>query len=184
MAAKSNVIHIQSGKLRGRKLTFPDRPGLRPATGEMRETLFNWIRPILGGMRVLDAFAGSGALGIEALSQGASSVTAFEIDDQAIHAIQENLSRLPELNYELIRGEFIHNWCQLGQFDIIFLDPPYESTLIEDSLSFLAKKIQPHTLVFIHHPSNLKPSINDWEIIKEKTRQKRHYALLKSKQKD
>ena len=184
LAAKPNVIHIQSGRLRGRKLTFPDRPGLRPATGEMRETLFNWLRPILNEMRVLDAFAGSGALGIEALSQGASYVKAYEIDEHAFNAIQNNLSSLPDLAYELVKGDFTENWQSLNNFNLILLDPPYASDLLEKSLTFLSNKINDDTIVFIHHPSHVTPCMKDWEIIKQKTRQKRHYALLKTKQKD
>ena len=132
MAAKPNTIRIQSGTLRGRNLTFPDRPGLRPATGEMRETLFNWIRPKIQGMCILDAFAGSGALGFEALSQGAKHVDAYEIDKTAYNSIQENKEKLLEsLSYSVTLGDFIVHWNPYNHYDAIFLDPPYQSDLLQ-----------------------------------------------------
>lgn len=185
MAVKPNSIRIQSGLFRGRTLSFPNRPGLRPATGEMRETLFNWIRPQIDGMHVLDAFAGSGALGFEALSQGAHSVKAYEIDELAYHAICDNLKRFPDnFSYELTKGDFMVDCKQLETFDIIFLDPPYDSNLLKEALFYLSDKINNHTLVFIHHSSSLEPNFDRWEILKSKQRKKRCYALLKTKQKD
>lgn len=185
LAAKPNSIRIQSGSLRGRNITFPDRPGLRPATGEMRETLFNWLRPHIQGMNILDAFAGSGALGFEALSQGAHKVDAFEIDTDAYTAIQENQTRLSEtLNYSVTQGDFTTHWNPYNHYDAIFLDPPYQSDLLQKSLVFLQDKIPSNTWVFIHYPLGLNPCLDEWTIIKTKTRQKRCYSLLKTKQKD
>ena len=185
LAARPNSIRIQSGTLRGRVLSFPDRPGLRPATGEMRETLFNWLRPYIHGMNILDAFAGSGALGIEALSQGAHQVDAFEIDKTAHASIQENKKKLPEsLNYNIILGDFTTHWNPYNHYDAIFLDPPYQSDLLQKSLFFLQEKVPNNTWVFIHYPLGLNPCLDGWTIIKTKTRKKRCYTLLKTQQKD
>ena len=185
MAAKPNTVRIQAGSLRGRVLSFPDRPGLRPATGEMRETLFNWIRPHINGINILDAFAGSGALGFEALSQGAALVDAYEIDKTAYKSILENKNKLhEELNLNITLGDFITCWNPYNHYDAIFLDPPYQSNLLQKSLTFLQDKIPNNTWVFIHYPRGLNLCLDAWVIIKTKTRQKRCYALLKTKQKD
>lgn len=184
LASKSNIIYIQAGLLKGRKLFFPDAPGLRPATGEMRETLFNWIRSDLNGGRVLDAFAGSGALGLEALSQGADHVDAFEIDANALASIQKNLDRLPKISYQLFHKDFTSSWNPSIFYDFIFLDPPYDSDLLDQSLSFLNDKVSQATLVFIHHHKNSPPNLDGWHIIKSKQRKNRCYSLVKIKQKD
>ena len=179
MVAKSNVIRIQSGILKGRTLEFPSRPGLRPATGEMRETLFNWIRPELAGGRILDAFAGSGAMSFEALSQGAEFVQAHEIDPDAFVCLEKNLKKMPqELKLSLSPKDFRHTWLSDNHFDFIFLDPPYESSLIDESLNFLYTHITIETKVFIHHPITRQVNLTNWEVLKHKKRNKRIYSLL------
>ena len=90
----TNQLRIIGGQWRGRRLEFPDLPGLRPTPDRVRETLFNWLAPVLPGARCLDLFAGSGALGIEALSCGAAEVVFVERQPRAVHALRENLARL------------------------------------------------------------------------------------------
>lgn len=178
----TNKIHIQSGSLKGRRIVFPDRPGLRPATGEMRATLFNWLRPIYG-KTVLDAFCGSGALSLEAISQGAKEVYAFEIDESACQHINQTTSQFPPIPFKLINGDFRQHWSKKSDYDLIFLDPPYESTLLNEALFFLSDKISPESLVFAHYPTHNQPALTDWHVVKQKKRNNRHYVLLKSTKK-
>lgn len=176
-----NKIHIQSGSLKGRRILFPDRPGLRPATGEMRATLFNWLRP-LNGKTVLDAFCGSGALSLEAISQGAKHVHAFEIDHTACQHIQQTVAKLPAIPFKLTMGDFRQNWSN-DAYDLIFLDPPYESTLLNEALDFLLTRINGNSLVFAHYPTHNQPDLSAWQIIKHKKRNNRHYVMLQSTKK-
>ncbi len=91
---RTNQLRIIGGQWRSRRLEFPDVPGLRPTPDRVRETLFNWLAPVLPGARCLDLFAGSGALGIEALSRGAAEAVFFERHPVAVGALRENLARL------------------------------------------------------------------------------------------
>jgi 16S rRNA (guanine(966)-N(2))-methyltransferase RsmD len=113
--------------LKGRRLKAPDWPGLRPTSDKLRETLFNILAPRIAGARVLDAFAGTGALGIEALSRGAASVTFIEQDRRAQALIAANLAQCRiDTGYNLVRGAVEHAAAAgNAPFDIVLLDPPY-----------------------------------------------------------
>ena len=91
---RAQQLRVIAGRWRSRRLSFPELPGLRPTPDRVRETLFNWLAPVLPGARCLDLFAGSGALGIEALSRGAAEVVFVERHPVAIRALRENLARL------------------------------------------------------------------------------------------
>ena len=106
MAKKgTNQLRIIGGEWRGRKLRFPDVAGLRPTTDRVRETLFNWLAPVIHGARCLDLFAGSGALGLEALSRGASSVVFIDSDRRAVQSLRENLALLKEGRGEVLQSD-------------------------------------------------------------------------------
>lgn len=127
-----NQIRVIGGQWRSRRLEFPDLPGLRPTPDRVRETLFNWLAPILPGARCLDLFAGSGALGIEALSRGAAEVLFIEREPPAVRALRENLTRLKA---EGGRVELAEALAWLRQpatpFEIVLLDPPFGAGLLE-----------------------------------------------------
>lgn len=122
-------VHIIGGRLRGSRLTVPALPGLRPTPRRLRQTLFDWLAPVIEGARVLDAFAGTGALGIEALSRGARAAVFFERERSQAAAIEADLVRLHQ------DGGRVHCMDALRAlaapasdvFDIVFLDPPFES---------------------------------------------------------
>jgi 16S rRNA (guanine966-N2)-methyltransferase len=120
-------VRVIAGAFKGRRLKPPDWPGLRPTSDKLRETLFNIIGDRVGHARVLDGFAGTGAVGIEALSRGASHVTFVEIDRRAVALIAENLARCRILDgYAIIRGSIDVAWRQLPngiRFDLVLLDP-------------------------------------------------------------
>lgn len=123
-------MRIISGAHRGRRLEAPDWPGLRPTSDRLRETLFNVLAPKITGARVLDGCAGTGAVGIEALSRGAAHVTFVDADPRAARLIARNLARCGIADrYAIIRSDLSHfrEPLPLQTYDLIFLDPPYET---------------------------------------------------------
>jgi len=134
----ANRLRVIAGQWRGRRLSFPDLPGLRPTPDRVRETLFNWLAPVLPGARCLDLFAGSGALGIEALSRGAAEVVFVERHPLAARALRDNLERLSARGALVEQSEAL-NWLrQPGQpFEIVFLDPPFGEGLLEPACAVL-----------------------------------------------
>jgi 16S rRNA (guanine966-N2)-methyltransferase len=121
----SGRVRIIGGTLRNSRLDVPDLPGLRPTADRVRETLFNWLQPIVGGARCLDLYAGTGALGIEALSRGARAVTFVERDARLAAALRANLARL-KVDGEVV-GDDASRWLRgPGRpFDVVLLDPPF-----------------------------------------------------------
>ena len=135
-------LRIIAGQWRGRKLIVPDRPGLRPTGDRVRETLFNWIGPRIVGMRVLDLFAGSGALGLEAASRGASRVVLVERDPIAVEAMRSGPLHWPGAEaIEIVQADAM-SWLQQAQgpFDLVLLDPPFDSGLLEPALAALLNR--------------------------------------------
>jgi 16S rRNA (guanine966-N2)-methyltransferase len=125
-------VRIIGGAYRSRVLRFPPRPGLRPTPDRVRETLFNWLGQDLSGCECCDLFAGSGALGFEAVSRGASRVVMVERDARSMAALEQNARLLGcEAHVELWRGdalEFVRG--PERAFDIVFVDPPFDSGLL------------------------------------------------------
>ena len=136
----SGKLRIVAGSLRGSRLPVPDVPGLRPTADRVRETLFNWLAPVIEGARCLDLFAGTGALGIEALSRGAAECVFVERDRTLARILRENLSRLKQENFRLIEGDALGALAATAQaFDIVFLDPPFTESLWEESAQRLER---------------------------------------------
>ncbi len=135
-----NRLRIIGGRHRGRKLAFPDANGLRPTPDRVRETLFNWLMPHLGGARCLDLFAGSGALGLEALSRGAGHVTLVEANPAVARQLEANLELLGEGGRSEVMCRdalaFLRT-APAGPFDIVFLDPPYDADLLPPAIAAL-----------------------------------------------
>ena len=128
-ARRSNRVRIVGGSWRSRVIVFPDLPGLRPTPDRVRETLFNWLGQDLTGKHCLDLYAGSGALGFEAASRGAASVTMVERAPRASRALQANAALLGAHRLNIVCGdalEFLVQRPRLAWFDIVFLDPPFE----------------------------------------------------------
>jgi 16S rRNA (guanine966-N2)-methyltransferase len=130
--SSNNQLRIIGGQWRGRKLSFPDVEGLRPTGDRIRETLFNWLAPEIQGSRCLDLFAGSGALGIEALSRGAAASIMVERDAKAAAQLRSNLEILKTEQGRIINAEVL-SLLQKGNADepyhIIFIDPPFQLKL-------------------------------------------------------
>jgi 16S rRNA (guanine966-N2)-methyltransferase len=131
---KAGTLRVIAGSLKGRRLKAPTWEGLRPTSDRLRETIFNVLAPRLRGARVLDAFAGTGALGIEAISRGASRVTFIDHDPRALRLIEENVAACGVREAcVIIRGSVARTINALGlsradePFDVVLLDPPYDT---------------------------------------------------------
>lgn len=129
----SGTLRIIGGDWRGRRLEFPSSPNLRPTGDRIRETLFNWLASEVGGSRCLDLFAGSGALGLEALSRGARHCTFLETSSAAIEGINAHLSLLNAVDRGRVINTNALSWRD-DPFDIVFVDPPFSENLAIDSL--------------------------------------------------
>ena len=131
MVDHGNQLRIIGGRWRSRCLRFPDVEGLRPTPDRVRETLFNWLAPLIEGARCLDLFAGSGALGIEALSRGAAEVVFVERQPLAVRQLRRNLAQLGQTSTQVIQADALVWLCGPSQpFDVVFLDPPFDANLL------------------------------------------------------
>jgi len=131
-------IRLIGGQWRGRKLPVPHSPGLRPTTDRVRETLFNWLAPVIQGARCLDCFAGSGALGIEALSRYAGSATLLEFEKPVAQQLEKNLALLNAQNGQVVNVNTLNWLSKNGQvYDVVFLDPPFRKGILQDTIGLL-----------------------------------------------
>ena len=151
-------VRIIGGSLRGSVVSVPDLPGLRPTPNRVRETLFNWLQQRMTGARALDLCAGSGALGIEALSRGAAHCTFVEAHAAAAAGIQSELKRLKVDAHALVCTQPVESaLTQLaGPFDVVFLDPPFALNLWDSCLSAMLMRplplLAPSALVYVESP--------------------------------
>jgi 16S rRNA (guanine966-N2)-methyltransferase len=146
-------MRVIAGTFRGRRLKAPHWEGLRPTSDGLRETLFNILAPRIEGARVLDGYAGTGAVGIEALSRGAAHVTFVEQDRRAVALIEANLRALGVANrYAIIRAGFAGTAGRLSEhFQVIFLDPPYGAAHFTEAVIAAAPLVVADTLLIVEH---------------------------------
>jgi 16S rRNA (guanine966-N2)-methyltransferase len=182
-----NRLRIIGGDWRSRVVTFADAPDLRPTPDRVRETLFNWLQPTLVGAQCLDLFAGSGVLGFEALSRGASAVTALELDPHAIAAIRENIETLQTRKLRLEPRnalDWLRTNVQQQRFDVVFLDPPFEENLYAECCRLLAAQqwLAPGALVYLESGTTLNEIAlpPGWELVRHKRAGAVHYGLAQS----
>ncbi len=188
---KSNSVRIIAGEYRSRKLEFPSLEGLRPTADRIRETLFNWLQDSIQGETCLDLFAGSGALGFEALSRGASQVDFVEQNTAAVNSIRGNIERL-DAKYGNVYCVDAFEWLgryalDSKQYGLIFLDPPFKGEMLARAIVKIesANLLSDGGLVYIEKE---KQSINDglpsnWIEVKSKkagTVQFGLYSILRS----
>ncbi len=148
----SNLLRIIGGEWRSRRLTFADVQGLRPTPDRVRETLFNWLQMQVPGSRCLDLFAGSGALGLEALSRHAKEVVFVEKHPAAAKALRDNIALLGAQNATLVNDDaFRFLQRETTGFDLIFLDPPYRKNLLEPVLEslFTRQLLNPDGMIYL-----------------------------------
>ena len=155
-------LRIIGGQWRSRQVTFPCIDGLRPTPDRVRETLFNWLAAQVPGSRCLDLFAGSGALGLEALSRGAALATFVDAGSQPTNALRQNIDRLglsPDQRAEVRTGDALE-FLRVGTetaFDIVFLDPPFRQGWLERLLPRLESGgwVAPGSWIYIEHEREL-----------------------------
>ncbi len=139
--SSTGKIRIIGGEWRGRKLNVANQPGLRPTPDRVRETLFNWLAGSVGGARCLDLFAGTGALGFEALSRGARCAVMVEENKQLARQLQASKAALAAASAEIFQAEAL---AWLGEpsdpFDIVFLDPPFHRDYVKKTCALLVNR--------------------------------------------
>lgn len=180
----SNQLRIIGGQWRSRRIRFPDRPALRPSPDRVRETLFNWLASGIVGSRCLDLFAGSGALGLEALSRGAALTCFVDHDSLVIQQLGDNLKLLGAKNVELVQSD-VNSFLQgtPHPFDIVFLDPPFHQQQTGPCLQALGKGwLADQARVYIEHESSqgTPPLPPGWQILRSKQTGQVAYSLLQA----
>ena len=137
-----NQLRIIAGEWRGRKIPFGEVEGLRPTPDRVRETLFNWLAPMIEGARCLDLFAGSGALGLEALSRGANQVVMLDQHPRVIKQLRDNLAILKCERAHVQQADALSYLQQTPPqpFDVVFLDPPYRKNLLAPCCELLSRQ--------------------------------------------
>jgi 16S rRNA (guanine966-N2)-methyltransferase len=176
-------LRIVAGKWRSRLLDIADVEGLRPTSERIRETLFNWLAPRIAGARCLDLFAGTGALGLEALSRGAATVVLVEKSPVAARQLRANAKLLGAAGADIHQDDALEFLASVSadSFDIVFLDPPFAADLLGDLCRLLdqAQILRPGALVYLEEdravaPVELPPG---WALLKSKTAGNVRYSL-------
>jgi 16S rRNA (guanine966-N2)-methyltransferase len=174
----ANRVRIIGGEWRSRLVKFPPTMSLRPTPDRVRETLFNWLGQRLDGMRCLDLFAGSGALGFEALSRGAARVVMVERDRATVAALRDNARELAASGLEIVQAEALAFLAgDREKYDMVFLDPPYASDLAQRALDRLAPRLAPGARVYVETAAHLEPG-GAWRVLREDRAGQVRYALF------
>ena len=173
-----NTVRIIGGELRRRLISFPDAEGLRPTPDRVRETLFNWLGQTLYGRTCLDLFAGSGALGFEAASRGAERVVMVERNRTVLRALQDNAKKLGCANVS-VQGqdglEFVLH--DAHKYDVIFLDPPFQSEYLPKLLEILPQRLNENGVVYVESGAAMDAP-PPWQILKSGKAGQVRYQLL------
>jgi len=179
-------LRIVAGKWRSRLLPVIDAPGLRPTSERIRETLFNWLGPGIEGAQCLDLFAGTGALGIEALSRGAKKLLFVEKSASVAAAIRKNLGDLEATNAEVVHDDAVNflNKTDPQSFDIVFLDPPFDMDLLAKSCGLLQEKgwLAANAIIYLEQSKGRANPVlpAGWVISHEKVAGKVSYSLVRA----
>lgn len=162
-------VRIIGGTLKRSKIDVLDREGLRPTPDRVRETLFNWLMPALPGTIVIDCFAGSGVLGLEALSRGAARCTFIEKDRAVANQLQNNLDRLQLTSQADVTQADVFQVAEeiLQGADIIFADPPFHQGMSQLFLTWIRDKVQPDSRLVIEHERGKDLDLQGFEVIRE-----------------
>ena len=180
--AKSNQVRIIGGDWRSRRIGFPEHEGLRPSADRVRETLFNWLGQYLHGQSCLDLFAGSGALGFEALSRGAARVAMVERSRSVCESLRHNADLLGAKNLQLHCADALEFATaaaadEKARFDVVFLDPPFGSSLLAQALPRVAPLLRPGARVYVESAKVFTPT-GGWRILRQGRAGQVHYTLV------
>ena len=180
--ARGNRVRIIGGQWRRRLLAFPSVAELRPTPDAVRETLFNWLGQDMEGQTCLDLFAGSGALGFEALSRGARLAVMVDADAHVLQALRENAAMLHAGNVELVKADALEFLARdRRMFDVIFLDPPYARKLLPELLPLVPAHLSDDGFVYVEDDSPVAVPAG-WEAWRSGRAGRAHYHLLKKSQ--
>ena len=182
--ASKGQIRIIAGQFRGRKLPVLMADGLRPTTDRVKETVFNWLMPYIQDANCLDCFAGSGGLGFEAISRGASAVTLVELNKLAAQQLKDNKALLKADNIQVIQQnalDFLHSNQQ--SYSLVFIDPPFRKGLAQQTAQLLSEKgLTDDALIYVEmetdHNTQIMPS--HWQLLKEKVAGQVVYRLYQN----
>ncbi|MET0988996.1 MAG: 16S rRNA (guanine(966)-N(2))-methyltransferase RsmD [Steroidobacteraceae bacterium] len=169
-----NVVRIIAGRWRGRRIAFPDGDGLRPTPDRVRETVFNWLQPVIADARCLDLFAGSGVLGFESLSRGASHGVFVERERLVCEQLRATAATLKADSVKIECADALQ-WLQTpprSAFDIVFLDPPYASDALSRACELLATRswLAPGASIYLETPADAPLSFLPaaWTVVRSK----------------
>jgi len=184
--APAGRLRIVAGNWRSRLLEIADVPGLRPTSERVRETLFNWLAPRIEGARCLDLFAGTGALGLEALSRGATSVVFVESSRIAVKILEKNTRTLDASGAAIRHGDALEylKTAESASFDVIFLDPPFSAGLLDETCASIESSgvLAAGGLVYLEqdktHPRPVMPA--NWITMKDKAAGQVRYSLVRT----
>jgi 16S rRNA (guanine966-N2)-methyltransferase len=181
-------VRIIGGRWRGTRLDVPDAPGLRPTSDRVRETLFNWLQPVLPGARVLDLFAGSGALGLEALSRGARSAVLVERDAKLAAALRATATRLQGGEAAgVVQADamaWLHQQPDNG-FDLAFVDPPFDANFWGGVLPVLTRKLAADAWLYVESsPEAEAEPPPEWAPHREGRTREVRYTLYRRRPRD
>lgn len=171
---KKNQLRIIGGEWRGRKLPFGTFEGLRPTPDSVRETLFNWLQPVIHGALCIDLYSGSGALGFEAISRGAASVTMLDKQNRITRQLQENAQTLKCTQANIFSQNALDYLAApaIQPFNIAFIDPPYQQGMAEPSCRLLEENgwLAPGAMIYLEVEKELTtlPIPSNWEILRSK----------------
>ena len=175
-----NSLRIIGGRYRRRVLRFPDSEGLRPTPDRVRETLFNWLGQELDGQQCLDLFAGSGALGFEAASRGATRVVMIEQAPKVLAALQENAKMLqnpPEV--EIRRGDALQYLASTKlKFDLVFVDPPYNKGWIDRLEPLLPGVLNEDAAIYVEAEQEIE-ALGQWHSVRHGKAGEVHFHLMR-----
>ena len=184
---RSGRLRIVAGNWRSRLLDIADVPGLRPTSERIRETLFNWLAPHIHGARCLDLFAGTGALGLEALSRGAKRAVFVESSPRAVATLNANIEVLNAADATVVDMDAFRYLRQAttDKFDLLFLDPPFADGLIAEVCQLLEKSgvLADKCLIYIEQDrSGTAAALTErWQVLKDKTAGNVRYMLVQRK---
>ncbi len=182
-APAAGHVRIIGGQWRGTRLPVGDAPGLRPTSDRVRETLFNWLQPKLANARVLDLFAGSGALGLEAVSRGAREAVLVESSPDVAEQLRKVIERLDAGTQAVVVRADAMRWLQSplhGRFDVVFVDPPFEAALWAGVLASLPPWLSDDAWVYLETPLAQPPLLESgWAVQREGRTREVRYALYR-----
>jgi 16S rRNA (guanine966-N2)-methyltransferase len=179
-----STLRIIGGKWRSRKLQFQPLPGLRPTPNRVRETLFNWLAPVIVDASCLDLFSGSGALGFEALSRGAKNVVMVDQSPATIAMLKKNAHALgaTEIEFYCAKVPEPISFLQNRKFDIVFLDPPFQQGLIPTSLRWLkdGEYLAHEAYIYVEAEKSFVLHPEGWQVLRHKKAGQVQYFLLRN----